>query len=72
MSDVIGTLLSKPLTEDEKLSLLHRSKVLGIYNKSIIIFDGVAKEFWAILDSSQIQLTKSDVSKLGISTKGCK
>lgn len=72
MSDVLGTLCSKPITKDERKILLDQSKVLGIYNKAIVIFDKKAEQFWAVLDDKQIQLVKSDLSKLGISTKGCK
>ena len=39
MSDVLGTLCSKPITKDERKLLLDQSKVLGIYNKAIVIFD---------------------------------
>ena len=72
MSDVLGTLCSRPITQDERKTLLDKSKVLGIYNKAIIIFDKREEQIWAVLEDKLIQLAKSDLSKLGLSAKGCK
>ena len=71
MSDILNTLCSRPVSEEERKNLLSKNKVLGIYNKALVIFDAKEHEFWALLDTKRIQLTKSEVSKLGISTKGC-
>ncbi len=72
MSDVLGTIHSQPISVDDRKTLLAKSKILGIYNKAIIIFDKRTEELWAVLEDKRVQLSRSDLAKLGISTKDCK
>jgi hypothetical protein len=72
MSDILGTLCSRPLTTDERNQLLKSNKIVGIYNRALVIFVEATKEYWAVLENKQIQLDKSDLSKLGIKLKASK
>lgn len=57
---------------ESRKAFLKENKIVGIYNDSTIVFDPKTGEFWSILKTHRHRISRSEVTRMGLTTAGCK
>lgn len=57
---------------ESRKSFLKENQIVGIYNDSTIAFDPKTGEFWSILKTHRYRISRSEVTRIGLTTAGCK
>lgn len=56
----------------DRKAFLKETQIVGIYNEATISFDVKTGQFWSILKTERYRISRSEVTKMGLTTSGCR